>query len=266
VESLVGTPRDSGLKQEALAPIAEAVRKIRPKYKEFETSFTGADTRIFISQIPGGMISNLESQLKQMGCLDRIDDVLLEVPRVRKEMGYIPLVTPTSQIVGTQAVFNVLKGRYVMVPEESRNVFAGKYGATPSPVDPEIQAKVLGDQKAITCRPADELAPEYEKAKAEVGDKARSEDDIISYAIFPKVWLDYHKAILAPPAPEAPKPAPAAAPAPAPTAPATPAPAAPRATSGGGSMSATVLPAGKSYTMRLSINGKVLETHVEVLG
>ena len=266
VESLAGTPRDSGLKQEALAPIAEAVRKIRPKYKEFETSFTGSDTRIFISQIPGGMISNLESQLKQMGCLDRIDEVLHEVPQVRKEMGYIPLVTPTSQIVGTQAVFNVLKGRYAMVPEESRNVFAGKYGATPVPVDAEIQAKVLGDQKAITCRPADELAPEYEKAKAEVGDKARSEDDVISYAIFPKVWLDYHKAILAPPAPEAPKPAAAAAPAPAPAPVAAPAaPAAPRPGGGGGSMSAKVLPAGKSYTMQLSINGKVLETHVEVL-
>ena len=189
VESLRGTPADSGLSQEAMIPIADYVRRIRPKYAEFEASFTGSDPRIFISQIPGGMLSNLESQLKQMGAADKMDAVLEEVPRVRKEMGYIPLVTPTSQIVGTQAVFNVLLGeRYKNVPQQSRDVFAGKYGSTPAPVDAEIQRKVLNGEAAITCRPADLLPNEWDKLKEDVKDLARSDDDVLSYAVFPDVW------------------------------------------------------------------------------
>ena len=136
----------------------------------------------------------MESQLKAMGCLDRIDQVMEEVPRVRKEMGYIPLVTPTSQIVGTQAVMNVLMGeRYKTVPDESKNIFMGKYGLPPSPVDPEIQKKVLGDEQPITVRPADLIPNEWDKLKAEVAGKARNDDDVLSYAVFPKVWLDFYE-------------------------------------------------------------------------
>ncbi len=197
VESIAGTERDSGLKQEDFAPIAAYVRKIRPKYKEFESAFQGSDPRIFLSQIPGGMLSNLESQLRQMGALERIDEVLHEVPKVRAEMGYIPLVTPTSQIVGTQAVFNVLMGeRYKTVSKESRDVFAGRYGQTPHPVDEEIQKKVLGDEKPITERPADLIPNEFDKLAEEVKGKARDEDDVLSYALFPKVWQEFHEKVL----------------------------------------------------------------------
>ncbi len=213
VETLRSTPRDTGLDQKELLPIADYVRKVRPKYKEFEGSFTGADPRIFVSQIPGGMISNMESQLRNMDCLDRFDEVLEEVPRVREDMGYIPLVTPTSQIVGTQAVMNVLMGeRYKSVPDESRNIFAGKYGETPAPVDAQIQKKVLGDEEPITCRPADLIPDEWDAIKKKVEGRARGDDDVLSYAIFPKVWEDfYEKKIKAPaPAPESVGPAPGA--------------------------------------------------------
>ena len=204
VETFAGTPFDTGLRQEDLMPIAEHVRRIRPNYKEFETSFSGSDPRIFISQIPGGMISNMESQLKQMDCLDKIDAVLAEVPRVRAEMGYIPLVTPTSQIVGTQAVMNVLMGeRYKTVPDESRNIFKGMYGRTPAPVDPAIQKKVLGDQEPVTVRPADLIPNEWDKLREEIKDRTTSEDDVLSHALFPKVWEQfYEKRAAAAPAPE----------------------------------------------------------------
>lgn len=194
VETFIGTKRDTGLKQEDLIPIAEYVRKIRPKYAEFESGLKGSDPRIFISQIPGGMLSNLESQLRQMGCLDRIDQVLEEVPQVRKEMGYIPLVTPTSQIVGTQAVFNVLTGkRYQTVPSESKNIFLGMYGKTPAPVDKEIQEKVLGGEEPITERPANRIPNELHKLAEEVDGLARNEDDVLSYALFPEVWKKFAK-------------------------------------------------------------------------
>lgn len=199
VESLAGTPHDTGLRQLDLGPIADYVRKIRPKYKQFETGFSGSDTRIFVSQIPGGMISNLEMQLRDMGCLDKLDAVLHEVPKVREEMGFIPLVTPTSQIVGTQAVMNVLMGeRYKSVSTESKNVFFGKYGQTPAPVNEEIQKKVLAGEVAITCRPADLLPNEFESLRKEVEGKARNDDDVLSYAIFPKVWLEYYEKYLKP--------------------------------------------------------------------
>ena len=202
VESFAGTERDTGLRQADLIPIAEYVRQIRPKYEQYESGFKGSDPRIFISQIPGGMLSNLESQLKQMGCFEKMDQVLKEVPRVREEMGFIPLVTPTSQIVGTQAVFNVLLGeRYKNVPVESRNIFAGRYGRTPAPVSKEIQRKVLGEEKPITCRPADEIPHEWETLEHEVKGKARNDDDVLSYAVFPKVWLEFYEKNLKPKAP-----------------------------------------------------------------
>ena len=197
VETLKGTQYDTGIDQLDLLKIADYFRGIRPKYREFEGSFTGADTRIFVSQIPGGMLSNLESQLKQMGCADKMDQVLEEVPRVRKDMGYIPLVTPTSQIVGTQAVMNVLMGeRYKSVPDESKNVFKGMYGQPPAPMDAEIQKKVLGGEEPITCRPADTLTNEFDKLRAEIDGKARNDDDVLSYAVFPKVWLAFYDKVI----------------------------------------------------------------------
>jgi pyruvate/oxaloacetate carboxyltransferase len=267
VESLAGTPRDSGLKQTDLAPIADHVRKIRPKYAEFETAFSGSDTRIFLSQIPGGMISNMESQLKQMGCLDKIDKVMEEVPKVRKDMGYIPLVTPTSQIVGTQAVFNVLMGeRYKQVPKESRDVFAGRYGKTPVPVDPDIQKKVLNGEQPIECRPADLIQNEFDKIRSEIADLSTSEDDALSYALFPQVWREFWKAKTSPPEPPKEKPAPA--PAAAPTAPAA-APSIPRNFySGGGTPSGLRggLNPGTRLSLKLVVDGKPYESEVEVLG
>ncbi|MBI1290378.1 pyruvate carboxylase subunit B [bacterium] len=248
VEAIAGTPRDSGLKQEDFAPIADYVRKIRPKYKEFETNFSGSDPRIFLSQIPGGMISNMESQLKQMGCLDKIDAVMAEVPRVRKDMGYIPLVTPTSQIVGTQAVFNVMMGeRYKTVPAESKMVFAGKYGRTPAPVDAEVQAKVLKGEEVVTCRPADLIPNELDKLAAEVAGRARGEDDVLSYALFPKVWEEFHEHRVKKEKGEV-----APAPAPAPAAP----------------VAAPVAPAGpvkRHLELKLKINGKDEAVTVDVL-
>lgn len=254
VESLAGTPFDTGLKQEAMAPIADYVRKIRPKYKEFETAFSGSDTRIFISQIPGGMISNLESQLKQMGCIDKIDAVLHEVPAVREDMGFIPLVTPTSQIVGTQAVFNVLNGeRYKTVPTESKDVFGGKYGRTPAPVNAEVQKKVLKGEDPITVRPADLIKNEFEAIREDLKTKSKgaagtSDDDVLSYALFPKVFLEFLDKKNSPP--EAPKPA-APAPAPAPVA-AAPAP-------NGHHVQ-------RHLVLNMTVNGKTYHTDVEVLG
>jgi len=261
VESIAGTARDSGLKQEDFAPIAAHVRKIRPKYAEFETMFSGSDTRIFLSQIPGGMISNMESQLKQMGCLDKIDQVMEEVPKVRAEMGFIPLVTPTSQIVGTQAVFNVLMGeRYKQVPKESRDIFSGRYGKTPVPVDADIQKKVLGKDKAIVCRPADLIENEFEKIRNEIADLSTSEDDALSYALFPQVWREYWKFRTDPPKEEAKPaaPAPAAEPPPPMTAAyIAPPPIVARTRNG--------LRVGSKVSLKLSVQGKEYLSEVEVL-
>ncbi|MCC5875280.1 MAG: pyruvate carboxylase subunit B [Candidatus Sumerlaeia bacterium] len=253
VESLAGTSADTGLDQEDFIPIADHVRKIRPKYKEFEASFTGSDPRIFLSQIPGGMLSNMESQLKQMGCADKMDEVLAEVPRVRKEMGYIPLVTPTSQIVGTQAVFNVLMGeRYKQVPAESRAIFAGRYGKTPVPVDPDIQKKVLGADKPITCRPADEIPAEWDNFVEATKGRARNDDDVLSYAVFPKVWEEFYEKNLNPDRKKK-EAAPAAKEVPA----AAPSPAARPAAAGNGQVR------GGRYAV--TVSGKRFETKVEVV-
>lgn len=264
VEALAGTPRDTGLKQVQLAPIADYVRVMRNNYKEFETSFSGADTRIFLSQIPGGMISNMESQLKQMGCLDKIDQVLEEVPRVREDMGYIPLVTPTSQIVGTQAVMNVLMGeRYKQVPAESRDVFAGKYGETPAPVNKEIQKKVLGDEQPITCRPADLIPNEFDKIAKEIEGKSRSEDDVLSYALFPKVWLDFYENHIKDGGKKG-KEAKIAAAAAKAAAAAAPAPAASNGSSNGNGAVSNAK-ATHAYELNLSVRGQQFAAKVEVL-
>ena len=176
VASLKGQERDTGLDLVKLEEIATYFRKIRQKYAQFEGSLKGVDGRILVSQVPGGMLTNMESQLKEQGAADKFDEVLKEIPRVRKDLGYIPLVTPTSQIVGTQAVMNVISGeRYKTVTTETAGVLKGEYGATPAEVNQDLQARVLEGKPPITCRPADLLAPEMEKLISEVTDKAQEQ-------------------------------------------------------------------------------------------
>ncbi len=176
VASLEGTQYDTGLDLVRLEHIATYFRDIRKKYAQYEGSLKGVDSRILISQVPGGMLTNMESQLKEQGAADKFDQVMLEIPRVREDLGFIPLVTPTSQIVGTQAVINVMTGeRYKNITKETAGVLKGEYGATPAPVNKALQDKVLNGTQAITCRPADLIAPEMDKLIAEVREKAQAE-------------------------------------------------------------------------------------------
>jgi len=187
VATLKETPRDTGLNLSLLAEITRYFAEVRKKYARFESGL-GVDVNILEFQIPGGMLSNLMSQLREQKAENRYHEVLAEVPRVRAELGYPPLVTPSSQIVGTQATLNVLLGsRYKVIPEEVKNYVRGYYGRPPAPIDPEIKKKVLGDEEPIDCRPADLIPPGWEKAKAEIGDLARSDEDVLSYALFPQV-------------------------------------------------------------------------------
>ena len=192
VEMLKGTEFDTGLDIGALLEIAAYFREVRKHYSSLESKFLGADTRILKSQVPGGMLSNLESQLKQQGASDKMDDVLKELPQVQKDVGYVPLVTPTSQIVGTQAVFNVLFGRYERMTGEFRDLLVGKYGKLPAAPNADLVKKALEQNKmdeVVTCRPADKIAPEWDKmveeAKANGGNG--SIEDVLTYAMFPKV-------------------------------------------------------------------------------
>ncbi|TEU18769.1 MAG: oxaloacetate decarboxylase subunit alpha [Anaerolineales bacterium] len=188
VRILQETPRNTGLDLNLLAEIAAYFAAARKHYAKFESGLTGVDVRVLQFQIPGGMLSNLVSQLREQKAENRYEEVLKEVPRVRAELGYPPLVTPSSQIVGTQATLNVILGeRYKVIPEEVKNYVRGMYGRPPAPIDPEVKKQVLGDEEPIDCRPADLIPPGYEKAKGEIGDLARSEEDIISYALFPQV-------------------------------------------------------------------------------
>jgi pyruvate carboxylase subunit B len=172
----------SNLDKGVLKEIARYFSQLRKKYEKFDIDFKGVDSAVLEHQIPGGMISNLINQLKEQGALERLPEVLEEVPRVREDFGYPPLVTPTSQIVGTQAVLNVLAGeRYKMITQETRNYIKGLYGKPPAPIKEEVIRKVLGDEEPIACRPADLLEPELEKRRQEIGDLARSEEDVLSY-------------------------------------------------------------------------------------
>ena len=192
VALLRGTPYDTRLDLKTLPPIAEVLRAIRKKYHQFESDFAGVDSEILISQIPGGMLSNLAAQLAEQNALDKIKAVLDEVPRVRKDFGYPPLVTPTSQIVGSQATLNVLTGeRYKVVTTETRNYLKGLYGTPPGTVDNTIRKRALGDEGVIVGRPADLLEPELPKAAREIADKTHNPDDILSYALFPNVAADF---------------------------------------------------------------------------
>ncbi|EKF9797129.1 sodium-extruding oxaloacetate decarboxylase subunit alpha [Vibrio cholerae] len=233
VAMLQDTPRDTQLKLEQLEPIAAYFREVRKKYAKFEGQLKGVDSRILIAQVPGGMLTNMESQLKEQGAAHRIDEVLEEIPRVRQDLGFIPLVTPTSQIVGTQAVINVLTGeRYKSITKETAGVLKGEYGATPASVNAELQARVLEGGQAITCRPADLLQDELDHLTKELLEKAQVEkitladakvDDVLTYALFPQVGLKFLKNRHNP---EAFEPAPGKEPAPVATAPASAEPAA----------------------------------------
>jgi oxaloacetate decarboxylase alpha subunit len=192
VAALRGTQWDTGLDLELLAEIAEYFAKVRRKYAAFESNTFGVDAAVLIHQMPGGMISNMINQLREQNAEHRLPEVLAEMPRVREDLGFPPLVTPTSQIVGAQAVLNVLMGeRYKVVTNEVRQYLAGYYGRPPAPVNEEVRHKVLGNRPAITGRPADYLEPELEKARQEIGPLARSEEDVVSYALFPQVARDF---------------------------------------------------------------------------
>ncbi len=195
VASLRNTPYDTGLDLAAFLPITEHFRTVRRKYRQFESDFTGVDAEILTSQIPGGMLSNLAAQLTEQNALDRMKEVLEEVPRVRKEMGYPPLVTPTSQIVGTQATLNVLTGeRYKVVTTETKNYFLGLYGRAPGPLDSEILALAIGNEEPIKTRPADRLEPELEANKKELPASASSVEDQLSFALFPAIAREFFDA------------------------------------------------------------------------
>ncbi len=227
VSTVEGTPRDTGLDMAKLAEVAAYFRGVREKYAKFEGSLKGVDARILLAQVPGGMLTNMESQLKEQGAADRLDEVLTEIPKVRKELGYIPLVTPTSQIVGTQSVLNVLTGeRYKTITKETAGVLKGEYGATAAPVDAALQERVLDGAEAITCRPADLLDPEVDSLTAELEELAKEKnieladeviDDVLTYALFPQIGLKFLENRNNPdafePVPSKEAPVPAAAPA-----------------------------------------------------
>ncbi len=260
VAALEGRDRDTGLDLERLERIAGYFREVRKKYAKFEGSLKGTDSRILVAQVPGGMLTNMENQLREQNAADRLDEVLEEIPAVRKDLGYIPLVTPTSQIVGTQAVINVLTGeRYKSISRETAGVLRGEYGATPAPVDSALQARVLDGDQPVTCRPADLLEPELDKLQAELatlaGDKgihlaagAQEVDDVLTYALFPQVGLRFLEnrgdpgAFEAAPGEEVPEPAPVAA----------ASPAAP-----GGSATYTVAVDGQRFVVEVSEGGEV---------
>lgn len=197
VETFKGTPYDTGLDQNLLAEIADYFRPIRDEALDsglLNPKNLGVNIKTLLYQVPGGMLSNLTSQLKEQGAEDKFYDVLEEVPRVRKDLGEPPLVTPSSQIVGTQAVFNVLMGeRYKMATKETKDILSGKYGATVKPFNKEVQKKCIGDTEVITCRPADLIPDELDTLKGEMAQWSQQDEDVLSYALFPQVATDFFK-------------------------------------------------------------------------
>ncbi|EAU0442547.1 biotin/lipoyl-binding protein, partial [Salmonella enterica] len=227
VATLAGTEHDTGLDILKLESIAAYFREVRKKYHAFEGQLKGYDSRILVAQVPGGMLTNLESQLKQQNAADKLDQVLAEIPRVREDLGFIPLVTPTSQIVGTQAVLNVLTGeRYKTIAKETAGILKGEYGHTPVPVNAALQARVLEGGAPVTCRPADLLKPELAELEADVRRQAQEKgiqlagnaiDDVLTVALFPQIGLKFlenrHNPAAFEPVPQAEAAQPAAAPA-----------------------------------------------------
>ena len=260
VSILKGSERDTGLDIDLLEEIAAYFRQVRKKYAKFEGSLRGVDSRILVAQVPGGMLTNMENQLREQGAADKLDEVLAEIPRVREDLGFIPLVTPTSQIVGTQSVLNVLTGeRYKSISKETAGVLKGEYGATPAPVNGELQAKVLDGAEAITCRPADKIADELDKLTEELREQAGKEgiklsegereiDDVLTYALFPQVGLKFLKNRGNPDAFE---PAPGSEP----ESPAAAAPA--KSAAAGDSGVYTVTVSGQQYVVQVSEGGDV---------
>ncbi|MDN6321327.1 MAG: sodium-extruding oxaloacetate decarboxylase subunit alpha [Halomonas sp.] len=268
VAMLKDTGRDTGLDLELLEDIAGYFREVRKKYAAFEGSLRGIDSRILIAQVPGGMLTNMEGQLKEQGAGDKLDDVLSEIPRVREDLGFIPLVTPTSQIVGTQAVMNVMMGeRYKSISKEVQALLKGEYGAAPAPFNTELQKRVLEGGEPITCRPADNLTPEMDRLAAELKDKASAEgirlaegqrevDDVLTYALFPQIGLKFLKNRDNPeafePVPEAPK-------AEAKAAKSTAQAESKAAVTGGGPETYTIKLNGKSFVVEISEGGELGE-------
>ncbi len=192
IAALRNTPYDTGLDLAQLKPIAEQLRAARKQYHQFESDFTGVDTDVLLSQVPGGMTSNLASQLAEQNALDKMQEVLEEIPRVRKEMGYPPLVTPASQIVGTQATLNVMTGeRYKVITTEVKNYFLGLYGKPPGPVHAATKHKAIAGERPVSNRPADNLDPEFAAAKKELRGHAVSEEDVLSYVLFPAITMEF---------------------------------------------------------------------------
>nr|MDD6336334.1 oxaloacetate decarboxylase subunit alpha [bacterium] len=195
VATLAGTPYDTGLDLNLLSEIAVHFRKVAQRLTEdgfLDPKVLRVDINALLYQVPGGMLSNLISQLKQQNASDKLLEVLEEVPRVRADFGYPPLVTPTSQIVGTQAVLNVLAGeRYKMVSKESKGLMRGEYGRLPAETNPDVRKKIIGDDPVITHRPADDIAPEMDKYRQEIAEYYQSDEDVLSYALFPQVAPKY---------------------------------------------------------------------------
>ena len=188
VAALAGTEYDTGLSLPLLEEISAYFKDVRKKYWQFESEFTGVDTRVLINQVPGGMISNLANQLKEQSALDKMDAVLEEIPRVREDLGYPPLVTPTSQIVGTQAVLNVMTGaRYKSITQEVKLYLQGRYGATPGKVNEEVRQLAIGNLDVMSCRPADLIPPELDKLRNEADSLAKTDEDVLTYAMFPEL-------------------------------------------------------------------------------
>ncbi|MEQ8861243.1 MAG: sodium-extruding oxaloacetate decarboxylase subunit alpha [Pseudomonadales bacterium] len=261
VAILEGTDRDTGLDIHLLEQIAAYFRQVRKKYARFEGSLRGVDSRILVAQVPGGMLTNLENQLREQKASDRLDEVLEEIPRVREDLGFIPLVTPTSQIVGTQAVINVLTGeRYKSVTRETEGVLKGEYGATPAPLNRDLQDRILEGGQPITCRPADLLEPELDALSAELNRLAKEKgielaaarvDDVLTYALFPQVGLKFLEHRNDPTAFE---PAPDAE-----SAPATGRPSDSGAAAPGGAVAYDVKVNGKAYRVEVAESGAVTD-------
>lgn len=192
VAALRGTPYDTGLDLDALTEIADYFREVRGKYQQFESEFTREDVSVQINQVPGGMMSNLANQLREQNALDRIREVFAEIPRVREDLGFPPLVTPTSQIVGTQAVYNVLSGeRYKTITNEVKRYLQGGYGTPPATVNEAVRKKAIGNEQPNEDRPADALMPELEKLRKDIGALAQSEEDVLTFAMFPDLGREY---------------------------------------------------------------------------
>ncbi len=192
VAALRGTAHDTGLDLVALQEIGFYFREVRKKYHQFESEFTGIDTRVQVNQVPGGMISNLYSQLKEQGALDRMGEVLEEIPRVREDLGYPPLVTPASQIVGTQALLNVITGaRYKTITNEVKHYLQGRYGRAPGHVNTMLRQQAIGNEDVIDCRPADLLGDELDNIRGQIGELAQSEEDVMIYGMFPEIGRQF---------------------------------------------------------------------------